>query len=247
MAKRKEALVLGGLAAAALLFSGRKASAKSKKPSEDDEQKDSSEEEMDEEDIDYEDILEDWEHPDGKASLGRLYQIKPGDYPFAICREALFGNRGAVQDPVLHKAVIDLHVLIDCGPWNQTLYKVNPNRLDTKHYAVDRGYTNGAISFNPYYADNRHRIKNGLKPTAEPGGNFAYIWIPMIDLDIFEQTGIVTVKGMNYPDSEEYGMGYSMIDPPPEILDMGFASISGQDVGCELPDGDFRKTLEPNG
>lgn len=246
MAKNKEALVLGGLAGLALLFSSKKAPAKSSK----DEKEDldgKEEKEDDDEELDYEEVLDDWEHPDGKASLGRFYQIKAGDYPFAICKEALFGHRGSIQDPVLHKAVIDLHILIDCGPWNQTLYKVAPSRLDTKHYALDRGYTNGAISFNPYYKDNRHRIMNGLKPSADPGGNFAYIWIPMIDLDIFEQTGIVTVKGMNYPDSEEHGMGHSMIDPPPEILKLGFASIASQNVGCELPDGDFRKTLEPNG
>jgi len=192
------------------------------------------------------DILEKYMSLDGRAGLGNLYLIKPGDTPLEICREALFGSREPVTDPVRRQAAIELLIRIDCGPWNQACYGVPLAKLGPGHANVDRYFTQKGVSWDPIYSDNLARILNGLKPTSEPGGYFALIWIPMIDIDRFDLEGIISTEGMNYPDTES-GLGYNMIDPPPEILNLGFEMVSAQQVGCELPEGDFRQVIVANG
>ena len=69
------------------------------------------------------------------------------------------------------------------------------------------------------------------------------IWLPMINLDVLDKDQMVTVEGMNHPDD---GRGeYSMIAPPPWVIDLGFSGEVDNVTGCELPEGDFRKRLEP--
>lgn len=187
-------------------------------------------------------ILEKYTDPEGRARLGKLYQIKPGDTPLDICREALFGSREPTSDPQKRQAAIELLIRIDCGPWNQANYAVPLSELTEGHANVDAYFTQKGISYNPIYSNNYERILNGLKPTAEPDGFWAFVWIPMIDMDRFDLEGIVTTEGMNWPDTEE-GLGHSMIDPPKAILDLGFDEVSGTEVGCQLPEGDFRQTI----
>jgi len=183
--------------------------------------------------------------PDGRAQLGMLYQIKKGDTPLEICREALFGSRDPVTGPGLRQATKDLLVRIDCGPWNQALYGLPLADLKEGHANIDSYFTQRGVSFNPVYQDNQKRILNGLRPTSEPGGNLALIWIPMIDLDRLDMEGVVTTEGMNYPDTES-GLGSSMIDPPEDILDLEFDEVSASEVGCDLPEGDFRRAVVAN-
>lgn len=188
-----------------------------------------------------EEILLRLESPDGRAKLGSLYAIKPGDVPLEVMREALFGSRAAVTDPVKRRAAIDLLERTDCGPWNQANYARGPEALRPDHAElVKKRYVQRGISFNPIYSNNRARMMLGEQPTSEPGKYFAYIWIPMIDLDWFDQTGEITLKGMNWPDNFR-GPGHSMIDPPIEILDWGFDQITNSAVGCQFPEGDFRR------
>jgi len=146
--------------------------------------------------------------PHGRAHLGRLYQIKIGDSPLEICREALFGSREPVVDTGMRQAAMDLLVRID----------------------------------DPIYQDNFVRMSEGLGASGAGGGDFALIWIPMINLDKYDMEGVVSTEGMHYPDTED-GIGGSMIDPPKEITDLGFESVEERTVGCDLPEGDFRKTI----
>ena len=187
-------------------------------------------------------LLEKYIDPEGRARLGGLYQIKPGDTPLDICREALFGSREPTADPRKRQAAIELLIRVDCGPWNQANYAVPLSELTEGHANVDAYFTQKGISYNPIYSNNHERILNGLKPTAEPDGFWALVWIPMIDMDKFDLEGIVTTEGMNWPDTEEE-RGHSMIDPPRSILDLGFDEVSGTEVGCQLPEGDYRQTI----
>lgn len=176
--------------------------------------------------------------PDGQAQLGMLYQIQPGDKPLEVCLEALFGARLTTNERAW-QAAEDLLVRIECGPWNQALYAVP--RLTP--YGSRGGYfTRIEVSFEPIYSDNFDRIKNGLRPTATKGNAYAMIWIPMINNDAFDHDLTVTTRGMSYPDSD-CRQGGSMIDPPDEIIDLGFAEVSSNEVGCPLPEGDFRRLI----
>lgn len=178
----------------------------------------------------------------GLAQLGSLYQIKFGDTPLAICREALFGSRAPVVDAGMRQAAMDLLTRIDCGPWNQALYGVALNKLTSGHAQIQGQWSQMAVSFDPIYEDNFARMSDGLGASGAPGAYFALIWIPMINLDKYDMEGVISTEGMHHPDSED-GIGGSMIDPPKEITDYGFDSVEEKTVGCHLPEGDFRRTV----
>ncbi len=180
--------------------------------------------------------------PDGKATLGKLYQIKMGDTPLEICREALFGTRELVTDAVKRQAAKDLLVRIDCSPYNQALYGVPLSELNEGHANIDSYFTAKGVSFDPIYQDNYKRIMDGEKPTSESGDHLALIYIPMVNLDLFDTQGVITTEGMYYPDNVD-GMGHSMIMPPREVLDLQFDEVTSPQVGCELPEGDYRQTI----
>jgi hypothetical protein len=187
-------------------------------------------------------ILLSLEDARGKARLGSLYQIKKGDTLLKIAREALYGTRATIQDPDKRDAVVEFSVLIDCGPWNQAVAGRSSRFLKQGHAAINRGSALG-ISFDPIYTDNRLRMLNGMAPSGAAGNSYAYIWIPMINLDLLDSEGIVTTKDMDWPDTED-GRGHSMIDPPNEILSLGFDDVTHREVGCKLADGDFRRVIE---
>lgn len=183
--------------------------------------------------------------PSGRAQLGALYQIRGGDTPLEICREALFGSREPVTSQVMRQAAKDLLIRIDCGPWNQAVYGVSLNKLTSGHAAIDEYWTQQGVSLFPIYADNLARMSKGLPASGAEGQSFALIWIPMINLDKFDMEGVVSTEGMYHPDTSN-GLGSSMIDPPHEILNLGFDDVIEKTVGCDLPEGDFRKTLVAN-
>jgi len=181
------------------------------------------------------------ESPDGRAHLGKLYAIQSGDTPLEVMREALFGTREPVTEAWKRKAAKDLLVRAECSPWNQANYARGPEDLRPDHAALVRSrYNQRGISFRPVYSNNRARMMLGDQPTSVPGTYFAYMWIPNIDIDHFDQTNEVTLLGMNWPDTED-GAGHSMIDPPTRIVRIGFDDITNSAVGCQFPEGDFRK------
>ncbi len=190
----------------------------------------------------YEDLVEEWKDEDGRAMLGHFYQAKSGDNLLTIAREALFGSREPRAEPWERQAVIDLSIRIDCSPWNQAAYGKGPEELEPGHHAVENGWAQVGVAISPSYQCNRHRLARGEKPTSASGDHYPYIWIPMINLDVFEMERSVTTLGQNYPDD---GNGeYSMINPPPWVVDMGLAQVASTHVGCALPEGDFRKRME---
>lgn len=202
-------------------------------------------EEEPEEERSPQEVISSLEDAKGKARLGSLYQIKKGDTLLKIAREALYGTRATIQDPDKRDAVVALSILIDCAPWNQAVAGRSAKFLKPGHAAISRGSALG-ISFDPIYTDNRLRMMNGMAPSGASGNSYAYIWIPMINLDLLDSEGIVTTKDMDWPDTEEEGRGHSMIDPPNEILSLGFDDVAHKEVGCNLPDGDFRRVIETN-
>jgi hypothetical protein len=181
-----------------------------------------------------------------KARLGGLYQIRKGDSPLKIAREALYGTRATLQDPDKRDNVIALSILIDCVPWGQANYGRPAKYLKPGHAAIARGASPLGISFDSIYADNRLRMMNGQAPSGAFGNSYAYIWIPMINMDLLDSENIVTTRDMDWPDTEEGGRGHNMIDPPSSVLALGFDDVKNTQVGCKLPDGDFRRIIEVN-
>lgn len=184
-----------------------------------------------------EDLIEKYEAPD--PEVGHFYQVRKGDTLALISREALFGTREAITSPKRRQAVMDLMIRIECVPWNQRAYGRPAEELNAGHIAVENGWSDLGISFLPIYANNRKRIREKKPATSTRGHSYPYIWIPMINLDIFDGTGMVTMEGMNWPDTEE-GQGYSMIDVPPEVMRLRFEEERPGQFGCDLSDGNYQ-------
>lgn len=184
-----------------------------------------------------------------EPAIESLYQIRYGDNPIEIARAALFGSRAAVTDPAKLQAIYEYILRIDCSPWNQAFYGRPLDDLRDDHRGLINDYARLGVSFNPVYSNNRARLLSGLSPTSAGGRNFGFIWLPAIDREAFAQDLTVTVEGQNWPDTEA-GIGHSKLDPPAVILAMGDANDarSGEEieVGCALPEGDFRKKLIKN-
>jgi hypothetical protein len=194
--------------------------------------------------ISGEEIVTLCESPEGRPHLGKLYQVVQGDNHLTVARKALFGSSEPRVDPIERQAVIDLSIRMDCGPWNQTVNSGYKESLGPGHYAAEKGYTDKGILYLPQFPDNRARMQRGEAPKVGTGHSFPYIWVPMIDLDVFMSTGEVTTLGQDWPDEDGEG-GYSKINPPPWVIDLGFeGDLNSGVVGCELPEGDFRTVLE---
>ncbi len=204
------------------------------------------EEEEPENEQSSEEVILSLEDAKGKARLGSLYQVRKGDSPLKVAREALYGTRATIQDPDKRDNVVALSILIDCVPWSQANYGRPARYLKAGHAAITKGASVLGISFDPIYAANRLRMMDGQAPSGASGNSYAYIWIPMINMDLLDSDGLVTTRDMDWPDTEE-GRGHSMIDPPSQVLALGFDDIKNTQVGCKLPDGDFRRTIEAYG
>lgn len=190
----------------------------------------------------YRGLFDSWSSPK-RAVMGKLYQVKPGDNLLEVSREVLFGSRKQRVEGIERQMVIDYSIRIDCSPWNQTIYGRGPGKLKPGHYAVENGWSQKGVCFMPIFANNKERLKNGQPPSTGKGKSYPLIWLPMVNLDALEEEMRVTVEGMNHPDD---GRGeYSMIDPPPWVVDLGFSGEVDETTGCALPEGNFTKSLEP--
>jgi hypothetical protein len=190
----------------------------------------------------YADLVAEWEDPLGHPRIGRFYQVREGDTLLTVAREALFGDRSPRREPRERQAVVELSIRIDCGPWNQATAGRDRDQLSPGHHAVEEGWTQLGVSFFPVHAKNRSRMTSGRAPSVGGGSSLPYIWIPQIDLDLLESRGEVSTFGQDYDDD---GRGaYSMIDPPPWVIDLGFDDVQGDiEVGCNLPEGDYRAII----
>lgn len=155
---------------------------------------------------------------DGRPRLGSFYQVKELDTPQSVAKEALFGSADIDDSPEVNQAVHDLIIRMNCSYWNQSAY------------AVDAGSGYGEIVFDRIYQNNLKRMLSGGRPTAESGSSYPGVWIPMINIEILEEHGVVTCEGVYHND------GTSMIEPPKEITEIPFDLISQNVEPCNLPE-----------
>jgi len=182
--------------------------------------------------------------PGGRPSLGCLYQIQPGDDPFLICCEALYGCRSLDMTPAMVYAVRALMVRIDGAPWNQALYGFDLSFLRDLHARSIEMWTRKGVLYEKKYQDNKARISNSMAPSGAEGESFALIYIPDINPIVFDNEGLVTTEGM-FHECED-GSRLSSVHPPQEILNLGFEDIRPENrvVGAEFPEGSFVEKVE---
>lgn len=133
--------------------------------------------------------------------------------------------------------------LIQCSPWNDALYTTYG--FGPKSWESPAGR---ALRFLPQHYDNRRRLIEGLSPrrnmalgtpSDKKSGNgygvnqnernFAYLWLPKINLQILWDSGgtDVTTEGIQWED------GSNGIMPPPQVLAFGVENVPEQvSWGC---------------
>jgi hypothetical protein len=124
--------------------------------------------------------------------------------------------------------------LIECSPYNDAVYgvKLSENAFGQR-FRSDQPY---GISGNPQHADNLTRMKQGLPvrraafrnsmsdhEDVPGGGRHAALWIPLLQQGI-ESVGPSAVLA--------WQDGSSAINPPPEIIDLGFENVPDGEYGC---------------
>lgn len=125
--------------------------------------------------------------------------------------------------------------LIQCSPWNDALYTTYGFGPQSWESPAGR-----ALRFLPQHYDNRSRLVQGLSPKRNMSlgtpadkksgngygvdqnqHNFAYIWLPKINLQILWDSGgtEITTQGITWED------GSNGIMPPPIVLDYGVENV----------------------
>lgn len=181
-------------------------------------------------DIDYTDLIREFESDGGKPNMGSLYYQRQGDQLFEIARWVI-NNAGIPQSAQNRIAYLRL---VECSPYNQALYTV---RLSENAFGQRfRTDPDVGVSGNPQHHDNRNRMMQGLAPrraaakhsmtaheTVPGGGRHAFMWLPLLK-------GGTEVVGPNAV--AVWQDGSSAINPPPEILALGFENVPAGEYGC---------------
>lgn len=178
----------------------------------------------------YAELIDQYESPGGEPESGHLYYQRTGDMGFDIARWVI-GNAGIPQTAANRIAYLRL---IECSPYNQALYTVKLS--DSAMKGRFRTDPDVGISGNPQHHDNRNRMMQGIAPRRAaqrnsmsahedvPGGaRHAFMWLPLLKPD-------ATVVGPNAVATWQDGS--SAINPPPEIVALGFENVPAGEYGC---------------
>jgi hypothetical protein len=177
-------------------------------------------------------LIEEFESPDGDPQVGTLYSYGSQIPALANVARAALNTAGIPSNSANRIAYMRL---IECSPYNDALYGV---RLSEQSFnARFRNDQPFGISGYPQHYDNILRMKQGLSPrraanrnhmskTTEqvPGGRrHADPWLPLLK----PGTTVVGPAAV-----AEWQDGSSAINPPPEILDLGFENVPPGEYGC---------------
>lgn len=183
-------------------------------------------------DVDYPSLIAEFESPDGKPEMGTIYDYGPGIPALAnVARAAL----NAAGIPSNSDNRIGYMRLIECSPYNDALYNVKlSEKAFHDRFRNDQPY---GISGYPQHYDNLLRMKQGLSPrraalrnsmnkTSEPvpgGRRHADFWLPLLrpGTEIVGPNAVATWQD-----------GSSAINPPTEIMVLGFENVQSGDYGC---------------
>lgn len=182
-------------------------------------------------DIDYNELVSQFESGNNQPEMGTIFNRQQGDSMVTIARRAL-QNAGISQMDGANR--IALMRLIECGPYNDAVYNVKLSENSFKsRLRQDQPY---GISGYPQHHDNLLRMKQGLpvrraalrnsmdKHEAIPGGaRHADMWIPLLKpgTEVVGPNSVATWQD-----------GSSAINPPTEILALGFENVASGEYGC---------------
>lgn len=186
--------------------------------------------------IDYADLVEQFESPDGDPEMGTLYDYGSGIPALANVSRRALQNAGVPSHSDNRIAYLRL---IECSPYNDALYNV---KLPVEDGIVKMGRFRRdpafGISGNPQHYDNLLRMKQGLAPRRAalrnsltkvsegvPGGRrHADFWLPLLKpgTEIVGPGAVATWQD-----------GSSAINPPPEILALGMENVPPGQYGCD--------------
>ena len=108
---------------------------------------------------------------------------------------------------------------MECSPFNDAVYNVDLDAAGMKNRARD--WWPRGISQTPRYVDNYQRAIIGKSFKRGAGNRFAMAWFPKAEAT---QDGAFTI--VMWPD------GTSAINPPAEIMALGFENVPPKQYGC---------------
>jgi hypothetical protein len=182
-------------------------------------------------DIDYNELISTFESGDGQPEMGTFFDRGEGDNMSTIARRSL-NNAGISQLEGANR--IAYMRLIECGPYNDALYNVKLSEKSfNSRFRQDQPY---GISGYPQHHDNLLRMKQGSPPrraalrnsmtgaeTVPGGKRHADMWLPLL------KPGTEVVGPNSVAVWQD---GSSAINPPTEILAMGFENVTSGQYGC---------------
>jgi hypothetical protein len=190
---------------------------------------------------DYTGLIDQFTSPPGSPATGTLYyqrgatQDAQGDWHAGDMWQEI--TKWALQNAGIPNTAanrIALQRLIECSPYNDALYgvKLSASAFGGR-FRQDQPY---GISGNAQHHDNLQRMKQGMPvrraayrhsmsdhETVPGGGRQAALWIPLL------QQGIEAIGPSAVLDWQD---GSSGINPPPEILALGFENVPAAEYGC---------------
>lgn len=181
-------------------------------------------------DVDYNELVSQFESGNGQPETGTFFDRRQGDNLSTVARRVL-DNAGIPQSSANRIAVMRL---IECSPYNDAVYNVKLSENSFKsRFRQDQPY---GISGYPQHHDNLLRMKQGLpvrraalrnsmdKHEAIPGGpRHADMWVPLL------KPGTEVVGPNSVAVWQD---GSSAINPPTEILALGFENVPPGEYGC---------------
>jgi hypothetical protein len=186
----------------------------------------------DHEDIDYNALVSEFESPDGAPEMGTVYSYGPEISAMSMVARRTLQAAGIPSGSDNRIAYMRL---IECSPYNDALYNVKlSDQAFHDRFRNDQPY---GISGYPQHYDNLLRMKQGLPPrraalrnhmsqTSEPvpgGRRHADFWLPLLKpgTEIVGPNAVATWQD-----------GSSAINPPTELLALGFENVPAGDYGC---------------
>jgi hypothetical protein len=166
----------------------------------------------------WRDIIDTWTGLPGAPEPGKFYKQSQG--------EIFFGGDGVVSRTLEVAGVPNTGTnranylyAMECSPFNDAVYNRDLDEAGVKNRARS-GWPRGIIQA-PQYPNNYLRAIQG-KPFKRGNGNdFAFAWLPLI-----EPTPDGGFAIAMWPD------GSSGINPPAEVLALGFEGVPSKQYGC---------------
>lgn len=183
-------------------------------------------------DIDYNELISQFESGEDQPEMGTIYDYGPEIPSIKNVARGTLNNAGIPSNSANRDAYTRL---IECSPYNDAVYNVKLS--EWAFHARFRNDQPYGISGYPQHYDNLLRMKQGIpvrraalrnhmSKTSEPvpgGRRHADMWLPLLKpgTEVVGPNSVATWQD-----------GSSAINPPTEILALGFENVPSGEYGC---------------